>query len=285
MKPTVGFVILSYDKPEQLQRLAARLTAIYQAPPIVCHHNFDQCAVDFRKFPSNVSVCRPHIRTRWADISCIHAARLALRKLYESSDPDWFFLLSGTDYPVAPAARVLNELDQSHFDAYMEHFRVDAPPAAGFPSTAYERYIAWTFRLRNRLVLNIGNPRIVLGFTPFSAAYTCYAGDHWITANRRCARVILDDAPPRLIKHLSRRATPEECFYQTVLCNHPELKISPDPKRYRDWSRGGGSPKTLEAADISSVVDSGAWFARKFEMRRFPEAMDSADEITRVPND
>ena len=276
MTAKIGFVILSYDKPEQLLRLATRLTSMYDAP-IVCHHNFDQCDVDFRAFPENVSVCRPHIPTRWGDVSCIQAARRALRMLYEKSDPEWFVLLSGSDYPVASARRVLGELGRGEFDAYMEYIRVRFPSKDRFACVAYDRYIAWRLQIGRRVWFPVRDPRMTRIGSPFRDGYSCFAGDHWITANRRSARALLDCAHEPLLKHLARRPIPEECFYQTVLCNDPDLRISGTSKRYRDWSQGGGSPKMLGIEDIPAILNSGAFFARKFDMGKDAAAMDRLD--------
>ena len=46
MGATIGFVIVSYDKPAQLLRLVRRLMKLYNNPPIVCHHDFSQCSLE-----------------------------------------------------------------------------------------------------------------------------------------------------------------------------------------------------------------------------------------------
>lgn len=44
------------------------------------------------------------------------AASRALRLLYQNAAPDWFILLSGADYPTAPAEKVVKELKSSGMD-------------------------------------------------------------------------------------------------------------------------------------------------------------------------
>jgi hypothetical protein len=130
-----------------------------------------------------------------------------------------------------------------------------------------------------------GNSRsAVRGFPdiapPFHDGFTCFAGDHWITGNRRVARILLNEVPPGLLSHLSGCYIPEECFYQTVLCNRPELRLSNDSKRYRDWSTKDCHPKTLGLEDIPAIQQSGAYFARKFDLDLHPETFDVFDRIT-----
>jgi hypothetical protein len=83
MGVTIGFVIVSHDKPAQLLRLVRRLMMLYDNPPIVCHHDFSKCSLEGYDFPKEVMFVRPHIVTKWAGISFVHAYLAALRILYQ----------------------------------------------------------------------------------------------------------------------------------------------------------------------------------------------------------
>ena len=217
----------------------------------------------------------------------------ALRNLYEKEDPDWFVLLSGSDYPVATADTILSELKTGGYDAYLDFRAITFQ--AGIPSSldnrkaphnfsdpgwvllGYDRYVA---KLVNYPSLNkwlrprrrkffIRHPWLAWPFHPFRANLRCFGGEHWFTANRRVARVLLDEYEngERLIKHFSKCLAPEEAFYQTVICNKPGLRVSGNNKRYIDWSADGAHPKILDSGDIPAIAASGAHFARKFRPR------------------
>lgn len=232
----IGFIILSYSDPEQLLQLTMRLGSMFPGAKISCAHNFGQAQLDPGCFPSFVSFVRPHVSTRWGHISVIHAAMSAVRDLYEKEDPDWFVLLSGSDYPVATADTILSELKTGGYDAYLD-FREVTPPVGiplsldnreadyvfsdpGWVLLAYDRYVAkllnypsLTKRLRpRRRKLFIRHPWLAWPFHPFRSNLRCYGGEHWFTANRRVARVLLDEyeSGERLIKHFSERLVPEE---------------------------------------------------------------------------
>ena len=83
MGATIGFVIVSYDKPAQLLRLVRRLMKLYNNPPIVCHQDSSKCSLDGFGFPREVKFVRPHIETKWGAKSLVHANLAALRILYE----------------------------------------------------------------------------------------------------------------------------------------------------------------------------------------------------------
>jgi hypothetical protein len=267
-----------------------RIGSMFPDAKINCAHDFGQAPLDPGCYPTFVSFVRPHVSTRWGHISVIHAAMRALRELYEKEDPDWFVLLSGSDYPVVTADTILSELKTGGYDAYLDFREVTRPgwvPLSldnreadyffghpGWVLSAYDRYVAklvnypsMTKRLRpRRRKLFIRHPWLTWPFHPFRSNLRCFGGEHWFTANRRVARVLLDEYEngERLSKHFSERLYPEEAFYQTVICNQAGLRVSGDNKRYTDWSLGGAHPKFLDVGDLPKIAASRAHFARKF---------------------
>ena len=109
----IGFAILSYTEPEQLLRLVKTLNTMFGDPPIVCHHDFSQCSLDEAVFPPNVRFVHPHIGTRWGDIAVPLAALRAFGLLRKYDQPDWFVLLSGSDYPVRPYDKIVTNLSNA----------------------------------------------------------------------------------------------------------------------------------------------------------------------------
>jgi hypothetical protein len=282
---TIGFVILSHSNPEQLLQLTKRLGSMFPHARISCAHDFGQAPLHPQSYPTFVSFVSPHVSTRWGDISVVHAAMRGLRDLYQKDDPDWFVLMSGSDYPVAPAEAILRELKTGSYDAYLDFRAVtrgarlmptssdsreatDGFGSPGWAPLAYERYLAKAVKIRSitKRTFFIWHPWLIWPFHPFRSKFHCFGGDHWFTANRRVARILLDEyeTGERLIKHFSQRAVPEEAFYQTVICNQSGLRVSADNKRYADWSLGGDHPKFLNAGDIPAILASRAHFARKF---------------------
>jgi hypothetical protein len=283
---TIGFVILSHSNPEQILQLTRRIESMFPGAKISCAHDFGQAPLDPGCHPTVVSFVRPHVSTQWAHISVVHAAMRALRELYEKEDPNWFVLLSGSDYPVVSADSILSELKTGRYDAYLD-FR-EVIPRFSLPGEAtlhgfggpewvrlaYDRYVmkvvnypSVSKRLRPKWrKVFLRHPWLVRPFHPFSSKLRCFGGDHWFTANRRVARALLDEYEngERLIRHFSERIVPEEAFYQTVICNQPDLRVYPDNKRYADWSQGGSHPKFLDIGDLPAIAASGAHFARKF---------------------
>jgi hypothetical protein len=265
-------------------RLVDRINRLFGDPPIACHHDFSQSYFERSHFPANVEFVRPHVQTRWGTISLVHAMLRALRLLYDSKSPDWFYLLSGSDYPIRDRDAVTGELSRSPFDAYIQVRKIDhrqAPPrgiadsggldSASYLRLAYERYIArslpipsWRHPHRGPAAahLHFTHPTLLKPFHPFTDSYHCYAGSQWFAANARSAAALLAPENERLLKYFAGRFPPDEAFCPTVLGNAKDLKVCGENKHYVSWERGH-HPRLLDVGDVPAMLASGAHFARK----------------------
>ena len=282
---SIGFILLTHANESQILRLSDRLNQLFGDPPIVCHHDFSQTSLDPRRFSSNLRFVRPHVKTRWGTISLVHATLRALRLLYDTSAPDWFYLLSGSDYPIRDGGTVAAELASTPCDAFIQLKRVDhtrvparAPvdsgglESASYARLAYERYIArsipipsWKHPHRGPAALHVRvtSPKLLRPFHPFSDSFHCYAGGQWFTANARAAAALLAPEAERLLQYFTGRFPPDEAVCHTILGNAPDLKLSTDSKHFIRWEQGH-HPRFLDESDVREMLASNAHFARKF---------------------
>lgn len=304
MPPIISFAILSHCQPEQLLRLVKTLEVMFDGPPIVCHHDFSQCSLEERSFPSIVRFVRPHIITKWGDITLSLAALKAFTLLREYHQPDWYFLLSGTDYPVRPASQILSELSSANCDAFLDNREIlyrALPPGQtaedggfGRPSwipLAYDRYCTSRRPAKRLLKRFLSSGSLSLKeFVPvrsqkidlmtrwfqFNRPSRFYGGDFWFHGNRKVINHLLDSHSMKgLLRYYRTRMSPVESIFHTALCNHANLQICKDHKRYEDWTRGGPHPKWLDISDVPKIIRSGAYFARKFRDVKVLELIES----------
>ena len=291
MSTKIGFAILSYDHPEQLLRLVKTLTAMFNAPPIACHHNFTQCSFRPEMWPNNVRFVIPHIDTKWGHISVPLATLKAFRQLRAHAQPDWFVLLSASDYPVLCADEIVRDLENTQYDAFLDHREIPyddkSPPERveehGFDrpewiKVGYARYCCHHIMLpyfsRKRLYSGrfpfwknqvfVRNPTINRMLNWFQLSMKIYGGEFWFQANRKAVHRLLDCSLDKLVSYYHTRHIPEESFFHTALCNHTDLKVCAKNRRYSDWTLGGDHPKWLEVSDVPLIIASRAHFARKF---------------------
>jgi len=169
------------------------LNAMFDNPPIACHHDFGQCRLEEALFPENVRFVHPHFATRWGDISVPLGAVKAFALLREHGQPDWIFLLSGSDYPLRTAEEIVTDLSNSKYDAYLDHIGILSATFFGnrtiedegndrseWAALAYQRYCALrrptkkslltgSFLFRNEQLVPVRNRFIERLVRPFSS--------------------------------------------------------------------------------------------------------------------
>lgn len=301
----IGFILLSHNKPHQLLRLTKTLNKMFCFPPIVCHHDFSKCTLDTAEFEENVSFVQPHVVTGWSKFSVVDAMMQSLKMLYaEATAPDWFILLSGSDYPIKPASVILRDLSSTLCNVHIQsnkltyklfkeyeksknswqraHFKRYCSVRLGFP------YIDRKLRIKIKKIkrIRLCHPFLASRFIPFSEEFPCYSGEHWFCADRGAAGYLLDyhQKEPALANYFRSidfdRVVPEEAYYHTVFHNSPDLKISSNCFRYIDWSMNDGPhPKTLTLGDLPKLKQSSAHFARKLNLGRDPELFVQLDKM------
>jgi hypothetical protein len=307
MSTSICFVVISHSEPELLKRLLSALDRTYRDPPIVVHHDFSQCPLpdDALKWAAKLQFVRPHVRTSWAHISIVTAFLAGLDQLYRNHAPDWFVLLSGSDYPARPGSTVVNELVAGDFDLYMDYQLVERSPreiqsdadeisylgtdSLSWRSMAYDRYVARSYRYpsltkrlrptHRRLILR--NEMLLGLFNPFSSKLRCHAGDHWFTGNAAVAQKLIRSQRdfPKLFQYYATRFCPEESVYHTILANSPDLRIKKDNKRFTDWSLRNNHPKTLTRLHLNEIIRGGSHFARKVTITESRSLLDALDKI------
>jgi hypothetical protein len=171
MAHKIGFLLVTHNKPHQLVRLVNRLNDLFDNPPIACHHNFSITPLDIESLPKNIEFVQPHVQTKWGKFSTIDAELRALQLLYDKPDsPDWFVLLSGSDYPVKSADKIIQDLLSSPYDVCMHHEIVKyGELETGWQKLGYQRYCiarAWLpvldqqWKLKKKFITIIDNPAI-----------------------------------------------------------------------------------------------------------------------------
>lgn len=225
----------------------------------------------------------------------------ALELLYSEGSPDWFVLLGLSDYPIAPASKVLADLSRNTADVLLDYREVSANRSISIAENPVlehfdrddNRELAWGWYRSTQLWIpwpkrrpdggwRIGRKTTLLPFeypySPFDDNFKCYNGSAWITGSRRTAEFLINPTPKhmRLRRHYRRRAIAEETYYQTVICNS-DLVIDRHTRRFEKWNGGGAHPQWLGSAELDEMIASGCHFARKFK----PDdpVLDQIDEI------
>lgn len=287
--PPHGFLLVTHAHEPQLRRLAWRLARSFPGAPIVVHHDHGQTPLVARdQLPPTLSFVDDWMPTRWGGWSVVEATLRGVRAMLARPDrPRWITHLSGADYPLQPAGRILDDLERGGGDAYLRHLPVDPalppPPPPADPRRldvavapdgyreAIGRY--WRFILdlplpggrRVPLFRSLWPPLMRLQ-APYGRTLRCHAGASWWTMRDSAAERLLawHRGHPRLARHLRRRVAPDESYVHTVLLALRDVRVVDEHFRWMDWTAGGAHPREVSAADLPSLLASGRHFARKF---------------------
>jgi hypothetical protein len=299
MTISIGFVLLTHHQPQQIYRLIAQLNKMFNYPPIVCHHDFSKCDLAIDHLPKNISFVSPHLKPKWADFSIVEATIKAIELMYQSTNaPDWFILLSGSDYPIKTAKQILDDLSSNEYDAYINHeqvqykvYRENPKISLIWQKLAYQRYCSLKLfsipSFNKKLYPNgqeicVEHPLLTKLFFPFFNKFNCFVGDQWFCANQRAAEHILKfhNQNNALTSHYRRRLFADESYFQTILANAPQLNLKNNNYRHVIWPPRSAHPKTMVMEDLPCLLSSSAHFARKFNIEIDSEIFDQLNIIT-----
>lgn len=227
-------------------------------------------------------------------------------------DFDWVTNLTGQCYPARPLSELVDLLDGSEVDGYVDHHRVFDEDGRGGGIWPYqEAHSRYHYQYRWRLTRTephiivrkvLGAVRVVLhAMQPWVRIDTSYAlqvgvrdrsgivggdfplygGSYYSTLSRRAAEHLCEfrRSHPDVVLHFSRMNTPSEVFAHTVLANDPDFTLSNDHHFFFDVDGvKRGRSRILTVDDLDRIAASGAFFARKFDPQIDRAVVDLLDE-------
>jgi hypothetical protein len=277
----IAVIVLSHRYPVQVARLVARITCSGDTVAAV-HH--DPSGEPLRLPGSDrVALIPDPVPCQWGRLSLVMAVRRSLQWVRANvPELSWALIISGQDYPIRGMGSIEAELGAARADAFIRHFRVDGDAADDvhpWQATTRQRYL-----YRRRLPWSARSVPL-----PWPRRHHCrdgvhlYAGDMWVNLSAGAVDKVLDsplNGP--LVRYLRWAPVPDETWAATVAVNgSPELAVVNDSRRYIRWQQGARHPAALEQADLAALRASGAFFARKLDLLRWPLAYDQLDDLAR----
>ena len=242
-------------------------------------------------------------RGGYGDFSHIERYLESIRWLRNQGlDFDWLINLSGQDYPLVHLETAERELAATDADGLLEIWRVFSAEGHWKPRVSHTRY---GFRYRHVPVtsragrgamqaasaLNRVQPWVRISAhyrrvgvrqrMPFGGGFDCYGGSFFANLSAVAIAEIESfcAARPDMVEWFQGVLAPEEVFFQTILGNSANIRLLPDAKRYFDFRTSTTNhPKDLTLDDLSRMVSSGAWFARKFPTHGRGALLDHLDD-------
>ncbi|MDR3712090.1 MAG: beta-1,6-N-acetylglucosaminyltransferase [Puia sp.] len=277
----LAHLILAHNNPPQLERLVKRL--IYENTDIFIHLDAKADKSEFaeiERLPNTFFVAN-RTKVSWADYNMITATLNGIKEILKTgNDYSHINLLSGADYPLKDPASIQKFLFENPDTTFMRFKHV---------------YNEWQESKSRFTLYHFGDYRLPLKWQAQSLANKLlperklpnglepYGFSQWFTMTPACARYTLE----YLEKHAAVRRffrmtwAADELFFQTILLNSP-LKdtIVNDHLRYIKFKRAACNPETLTYADKDALINSGKFYARKFDAARDATILDYLDQVT-----
>ncbi|OFA03351.1 beta-1,6-N-acetylglucosaminyltransferase [Duganella sp. HH101] len=300
----IAYLVLAHDQPALFGRLTAALQ--HEGATIYAHIDGKQDAGPFRQAAGALPVrfVDAPVAVNWGGYSQVEAM-LKLLEAAASGGHEHFIFLSGRDYPLRRhdelQALLAQDQQRSFINFYALRKGTDFAHLieiyafrdvyARLRAPAVKSLALWLVRAANRV---LPARRFVAGLRPYRGSTSwCLSAD--------AVAYLLDfvrqpkNAP--VLRFFRSVTGADEIFFQTILLNSPlaphcagyddaaqhhsamnENKVS---LHYIDWNPARENPAVLEARDFEPLMQSGKFFARKFDQARSAELLDSIDRARR----
>jgi hypothetical protein len=270
----IAYLILAHDKPRQLERLAAALRERDPRAAIAVH--LDRGKPIWREvgalaLPPGTRVVADPVAVRWGHWSQVAATHRLIREGL-ASGCDAAHLISGSDWPLAPAPTVEAELAQGrcHIEASsswleqrMQTFRLDGRWLQPRRRGRFAAQALWELRRVSRW----GDRARALFGAERSQPYGPWLfGSQWWSLPRDVLEVVEAELTMLLASgRLVGTVCSDEHAIATIVGHRFADRLAPDNRRFLLWPIDASSPRTLTSEHLPDIETSGAWFARKFD--------------------
>ncbi len=295
----VLYIIQTFKNLAQITRLVRTIKRSSPGAAVLISHNRETFSIDPSIFRDLPDVHVMHVeKINRADFKMMQAYLDALAHAHALKiDFDWVVNLTGQCYPTRPLAEFEQRFATTAYDGFMESCEVFVPS----PDNAWDRWEAsrqYKFQYHWQITTNDLPPllrkalsiprRIVNNIQPFFRidtsygllfgvrgrsdifhdGFKLYGGEYWKALSRRAADYLWEYAQhnKEIVDYFKYTLIPVEVFPQTVLLNNPAFSFSNENYYYiRFDGTKFRRPRILTASDYSTIVDRGAYFARKFD--------------------
>lgn len=270
--------ILAHNNPAQLERLVKRL--IYADTDIYIHLDAKVYIKDFVYLEELKGVFFIKNRTAitWAGYSMMTATLNSFQDILDTNIKySHINLLSAQDYPLKKAATIQAFLFSNPDKTFMRYRSIvdDWPETLSRFTTYHFGDYDFPGKFKIQWIVNK-----LLPDKKLPNGLKAYGFSQWLTITPAHARYVINylKKNPRVSRFFKMTWGVDELVFQTILLNS-SLKddIVNDHLRYIKFVKQASSPNTLTIADADVLINSGKFYARKFNPEIDSEILDYLD--------
>lgn len=230
----IAFALLADRMPLLVERLVKNL--ISAGHLVVLHYDqkspdeqFDYLARNLAGSPTIRFAKR--VRVRWGQWSIVAATLNCLQTIEDAGwEPDYVYLLSGTDYPIRPSRELVRFLERNRGMEFIEGLPADGANwvKTGPQQERYQYRFFYNWReQRYRFEISYALQRILGLKRQMVRCFEPYIGSQWWVLSWQTLRKVMDLArQPDIIRFFRTTLIPDELFFQTLVRHLvPESRI------------------------------------------------------------
>ena len=274
----LAHLILTHSNPARLERLVRRLQ--HQNADVYIHidKKIDSQPFHYLEKLGGVYLIQNRIAVDWGNYNMIGATLSSFKEILASNiEYSHINLLSAQDYPLKSPEEIQQFLFANAGRSFMNYRLI--PDEWDEPLTRLTQYNFGDFKIPGKYQLqNMANKFLPARKIP--AGMKIYGRSQWLTITPEAIRYTFDflGNNKKAARFLKLTWAVDELFFQTILLNSP-LKdtIVNDHLRYIKFKKGAPNPETLTINDAQELIESGKFYARKFDGTVDGEILDFLD--------
>ena len=279
----IAHLIVAFKNPEQVYRLAKSL---YNLNSDVFIH-IDK-KIDIRPFLyigdlPNVYFIQDRHYIVWGGYSITECYISGMKEIKDVGQYDYFILMSGQDYPIRPNDELHKLLrDKKGYSLLSVEAKVPKSKWWFYAVDRYRYYHLNDYRFYGKNLMHKISKRLLPNRQFLYPNYQMYGGPGatFCALTRQAAEYLVN------FMHDNRKArryakfthASDEFWFQTLLMNSPlKDKVINEPLWYIDWGGMSKHPRILTVLDYQNLIESGMFFARKFDVYEDESILDMLD--------
>ena len=260
----IAHLILIHENPLQIKRLIQRL-----AHPDADFYVHIDLKTDINPFLSlqsqNIKFIVNRVRVRWGAYSIVQATVNGLEEILRTGNIyDYINLMSGQDYPLKSTTEIHCFLENNPNKAFMDTLSIENEWKEAIHRITKYHLSEYTFFGKYTLEKWLN---LLLPLRKMPNNLVAVGRSQWFTITSTHAEYLVNylQKNKNVKRFFELTWGSDEFVFQTILFNSVYRKdIVNDNLRYIDWSEKKASPKTFTIKDLSTLLNSGKLFARKF---------------------
>ena len=268
----IGVLIIAHNQPDYLKDLVNFLKNDFS---IFIHlDKRSEIPETIFKDETNIHVIKKH-KVYWGSFNLVLVTYDLLKLAYENQC-DYYLVISGCDFPIKKNREIISEIERAPDISYVDHLPL--PRKDWLLNGGFDRLHLWWEIVKNPNSSSLFNRLCALGRMIQRLLHikrkllplTYYGGSNWINLSKEAVEYMLHyiEEHPEFFRSFHYTRVGDEIWVQTLLLNSPlREKIISNSKRYIDWTSGPEYPRILRISDFDKIMQSNAFFARKFDLK------------------